>query len=66
MQQPPELDILTPEDVAREFLIKLGTQGAMRSRGQIPFFRLGGGKLIRYSRRELQAWLASKHVAVKL
>ncbi len=55
-------EVLTPEDVEREFKIKRGTQGAMRSRGQIPFFRLGGGKLIRYSRTRLNAWLATKAV----
>ena len=51
-----ESDIMTSEDVEREFKIKRGTQGAMRSRGQIPFHRLGSGKIIRYSRQELSEW----------
>lgn len=57
-------EILTPEDVEREYKLKRGTQDSMRSRGQIPFFRLGGGKIIRYSRRDLTAWLADRMVPV--
>lgn len=64
-------DVLTPEEVEREFKIKRGTQAAMRSRRQIPFHRLGESRLdapkklrglIRYSRAELLAWFASKRV----
>lgn len=58
-------DILTVEDVEREYKIKRGTQGAMRSRRQIPFFRLGGGRLIRYRRADIEAWLSSRSVEVQ-
>jgi hypothetical protein len=57
-------EILTPKDFEREFKIPTGTQGAMRSRGQIPFFRLGGGRIIRYRRSDLIAWLNQRAVAV--
>ncbi|MCX5744016.1 MAG: helix-turn-helix domain-containing protein [Proteobacteria bacterium] len=61
----PELDaFLTPEDVERIYQIKRGTQGVLRARRQIPFLRLGGGKIIRYSRSELAAWAAVRSIAV--
>lgn len=55
-------DVLTPEDVERDYQIKRGTQGAMRSRGEIPFLKLGGGRLVRYRRSEIEAWLNARSV----
>lgn len=52
-------EILTPDDFEREFKIRKGTQAAMRSRGQLPFLRLGGGRIIRYRRSQLIEWLAA-------
>lgn len=55
-------DILTPADLERRYKIKQGTQKALRARRQLPFLRLGGGKLIRYRVREIEAWLSSHAV----
>lgn len=53
-------DILTPHDFARIYKIPRGTQAAMRSRGQVPFFRLGGGRIIRYRRSEIEQWISQR------
>lgn len=68
MPQSPndETDVLTPEDVEREFKLRVGTQASMRSRGQLPYFKLGGGRIIRYRRRELVEWMQSKLVPVRV
>lgn len=58
-------EILTPDDFEREYKICKGTQAAMRSRGQLPFIRLGGGRIIRYSRSALRAWLAAGAVGAR-
>lgn len=60
MSQAPHDEFLTPDDFEREFKIKKGTQAAMRSRRQVPFHTLGGGRIIRYSRTELAAWFAER------
>ena len=66
MPEPDAIDeILTPEDFERELKIPKGTQAAMRSRGQVPFFRLGGGRIIRYRRSELLQWLAGRAVGAR-
>lgn len=66
MPQPlhaTEPEVLTPEDVEVQYQIKRGTQAAMRSRGQIPFLKLGGGRIVRYRRSEIEAWLSARAVA---
>lgn len=55
-------EYLTADDVQRELGIPKSTQATMRHRKQIPFIRLGGGRIIRYKRAELEAWLAAKSV----
>jgi hypothetical protein len=55
-------EVLTPEDLERRYKIKLGTQKALRARGQVPFLRLGGGRLIRYRRSAIEAWLSAHAV----
>lgn len=62
-QAAPEL--LTPDDVERLFQIKRGTQKSLRRRRQMPFLQLGGGKLIRYRRSDIEAWLESRSVPVE-
>jgi hypothetical protein len=61
----PDEQLLTAEDVERIYRIKVETQRVWRQRRQIPYLRLGGGKLIRYSRNALDAWVASRAVAVR-
>jgi hypothetical protein len=56
---------MTPDDLERELGIKPKTQGALRSRGQIPFYRLGGGRIIRYRRSEIEVWIASRAVGAR-
>ena len=51
-------EVLTPADLELEYKINQGTQKSMRSRGQIPFVRLGGGRLIRYRRTTIEGWFA--------
>ncbi len=41
----------------------MGTLRALRHRGQIPFLRLGGGRIIRYRRADIDAWLSAHAVA---
>jgi predicted DNA-binding transcriptional regulator AlpA len=50
---------MTQDDLERELGLKRATQGTLRSRGQIPFYRLGGGRIIRYRRSEIEAWIAA-------
>jgi predicted DNA-binding transcriptional regulator AlpA len=58
-------DVLTPLELEQQYKIKRGTQATLRHRRQIPFMKLGGGRLIRYSRPAIEAWLATQAVAVK-
>jgi hypothetical protein len=61
MGEPTQPDeILTPDDFEGRYKIPKGTQSALRSRGQLPFFRLGGGRIIRYRRSEIEAWIAAR------
>lgn len=53
-------EVMTPDDFEREFHIPRNTQAVMRRRGQVPFYRLGGGKIIRYSRAEIEQWFAAR------
>ncbi len=53
-------DLVDERTAAEQVGVKLPTIQSMRFRGQIPFLRLGGGRLIRYSRRQLEEWLTSK------
>lgn len=57
--------LLTPVDLEREYRIDRGTQKALRARRQIPFVRLGGGRLIRYERSAITRWIASRAVPMK-
>lgn len=56
-------ELLTDADLSRESQIPRGTLRALRHRGQIPFLRLGGGRIIRYRRADIDAWLAAHVVA---
>lgn len=61
---PGDAELLTDADVSRLFAIKPGTLRALRHRGQIPFVRLGG-RIIRYRRAELDAWIAAHAVGAR-
>lgn len=54
-------ELLTDAEVSRLFSIKPGTLKALRARGQIPYIRIGG-RIIRYRRAELDAWIAERSV----
>ena len=58
------MDLMTPAELEAESGIKQGTQAALRSRRQLPFVRLGGGRIIRYQRAAIAAWIAAGVVAV--
>lgn len=54
-------DLLTDADVGRLYQIKPATLRSLRHRRQIPFFRLAG-RIVRYRKADLEAWLASRAV----
>ena len=56
-------DVLTPAEVERDYKIKQGTQKSLRFRKQIPYVQLGG-RIIRYRRSEIEAWLSARSVPV--
>jgi Helix-turn-helix domain len=58
-------EVLTIEQVEAEYQIPRGTQANWRSRGLIAFMRLGGGKVIRYRRSDVEAYFASCAVPVR-
>ena len=55
-------EYLTPADVEKEFKIGRSTQRYLRQKRLIPFVSIGGGRLVRYRRFELERWLAEKSV----
>lgn len=61
---PGDSELLTDDDLTRLTAIKRGTLRALRSRGQIPFIRLGG-RIIRYRRADIEAWISSRAVGAK-
>lgn len=61
---PSAGELLTDADLERESKIPRGTLRALRHRGQIPFLRLGGGRIIRYRRADIEKWLADSTVAI--
>lgn len=60
--EPPDDEVLTPEEFERVYKITRGTQAVMRHRRQLPYYQLGGGRLIRYRRSECDAWFAARAV----
>lgn len=63
--EPKPADVLTPAELEREYKIGVGTQAALRFRKQIPYAALGGGRIIRYRRADIEAWMAERAVAVR-
>lgn len=61
----PDEQFLTDVDVERIYQIKRGTQRVWRQRKLIPYVRLGGGRLIRYRRSDMDAWVAARAVEVR-
>jgi len=62
---PGDSELLTDDDLTRLTAIKRGTLRALRSRGQIPYVRLGGGRIIRYRRADIEQWIASRAVGAR-
>ena len=57
-------ELLTTTELVELTGITPKTLAALRARRQIPFVRLGGGRLVRYRRRDVLAWIESRVVAV--
>jgi hypothetical protein len=59
-QQQTGERLLTPCDFKNEYGIPEGTQAVWRSTGRygLPYIKLG--RLVRYRRSEIEAWLASR------
>lgn len=55
-------ELLTPDDVERDYKIAKNTQKAYRSRRLIPFIQVGP-RMPRYRRADLEAWIESRAVA---
>lgn len=62
--EAPADEVLTPAELEHRYKISRGTQKALRSRKQVPFMRLGGGRIIRYRRSEIEAWMSARAVGV--
>ena len=58
-----EKKYLTQDELAEEFLISKSSQSKYRSKKKIPFIKIGG-RYIRYSREQIEAWLDSHSVEV--
>lgn len=56
--------VLTYKQTAEVLGLPLGTLYSMVSKGQIPHFRMGG-RLVRFSKDEIEKWLFAKHVNTK-
>lgn len=50
-------DVLTTEQVAADYNFRAGTLGRWRRDGKGPAFRTIEGKLVRYQRADVEAWL---------
>lgn len=62
--RPPQVpEYLTPKQTSETIGVQLQTLAAWRSSGRygLPFVRVG--RLIRYRRSDVQAWLESRRVA---
>lgn len=56
----PAIDeVLTAEDVCRDYRIKRGTLGSLICKKAIPFFRLTP-RMVRFRRSELERWFAER------
>ena len=58
-----EKKYLTQEELETEYAISKSTQSKYRMQKKIPFIKIGG-RYIRYSREQIEAWLDSHSVAV--
>lgn len=58
-----EKKYLTQDELEAEFLISKSTQSKYRMQKKIPFIKIGG-RYIRYSREQIEAWLDSHSVEV--
>lgn len=56
--------VLTYKQTSEVLGLPLGTLYSMVSKGQIPHFRMGG-RLVRFSREEIENWLREKHICCK-
>lgn len=58
-----EKKYLTQDELEAEFLISKSTQSKYRMQKKIPFIKIGG-RYIRYSREQIEAWFDSHSVEV--
>lgn len=56
---------LTQEELEKEYDISISTQGKYRMAKKIPFIKIGG-RYIRYNREQIEAWLDSHSVPMKV
>ncbi len=50
-------DLITDDEVQKITKLPRGTLKWLRSRGKIPYYKLGGGRIIRYRRSEIERWI---------